>query len=208
MRDINVLVTFGSNAGDVLEILAQAGANAMLTCKASQAEYNWATHLLIPGGPDVDPAYYGQQERHVNSLNPERDRLESMLVDQALLDKKPLMGICRGHQMIAVIAGGQLYQDIAIETGRKHSGSHHLIESPKNAQLRGLIGGWTWVNSYHHQAVSKMPRGWRIGAVSMDGIIESIYHPALPVVSVQWHPELMVRSQMFGVKLFEFFLSL
>lgn len=151
--------------------------------------YRWATHILLPGGADIHPAYYSEPITHSRPVEPDRDEVEYQLAAWALEDGKPIMGICRGHQMICVAAGGNLHQDIAAETHTRHNRYTHLNQT--YGQQIGGFGGWLVVNSFHHQAVKQVPAGWQVTATSTDGLIESISHPNLPVVSVQWHPEML-----------------
>ena len=177
--------------------------------KTLAKQYARATHILIPGGADIHPKFYN--ESVVNALpgNMERDIIESALVRTALSEGKPLMGICRGHQMITVVAGGSLYQDLGIEFDeetRSHRGERHDIETRNHTKLAKILGRWVpAVASYHHQAVKRVPKGWHVAAVSEDGVIEAIEHPRLPVISVQWHPEAMYGATS-SVRLFEAFL--
>lgn len=201
---IRVLLTQGSNTARIQQLLTRLGADVgiLVNSDKEKVAYAWATHVLIPGGPDIDPAYYDEPNRLVETTSPERDWLESGIVDKALLDKKPLMGICRGHQMIAVMAGGTLYQDISVEAGVHPHRSYHAVDVRHSKVFRALFNSsFGVVNSYHHQAVRDVPKGWKAIAHGRDGIIESISNPNYPVISVQWHPELLydkASQQLFA----------
>src|SRR5262249_23141354 len=172
-------------------------------------QYARATHILIPGGADIHPKFYNESVTNALPGNMERDIIESALVRTALSEGKPLMGICRGHQMITVVAGGSLYQDLGIEfeeEARLHRNSRHHVETRNHTKLAKILGHVVpMVASYHHQAVKRVPKGWVIAAVSEDGVIEAIEHPRKPVISVQWHPEAMAGATS-SVRLFEAFL--
>lgn len=206
----NVLITQGSWTEVIVQKLAALGAQVGVLSRSTQFDkaYRWADRVLLPGGADIHPDWYGQTLTHARPYAPERDRLEYDLADRCLQDHKPLMGICRGHQMIAVAAGGELFQDITACAGFEHNAPQHLVNLVSGSRLARLIGaGQIVANSYHHQAVSILPRGWRVAAMSRDAeIIEAIEHPHLPVISVQWHPE--VLNDAASRKLFQAFLEL
>ena len=186
-----VLTTQGSYTTEIHDLLTELSAKVHILASGDNLRlaYDQATHVLIPGGADIDPRLYGEKRTWARPVAPDRDAVESELVSWALAEGKPLMGICRGHQMIAAMAGGKLYQDIASDAKVLHSNFYHRIRLDTRSRLAGAVGGWSLVNSYHHQAVRVVPPGWRVAAESFDAVIEAIEHPRLPVVSVQWHPE-------------------
>lgn len=203
-----VLMTQGSFTQEIRIRLRGLGARVRVLAPDDDVEalYARATHVLIPGGADIDPALYSEKVTWARPGAPYRDAVEARLVRWALAGGKPLMGICRGHQMIAAIAGGKLYQDIASDTDVFHSAQYHRIRFDTRSRLATAVGGWGLVNSYHHQAVRIAPPGWRVVGESFDAIIEAIEHPHLPVVSVQWHPE--VLQDTASLRLFAQFLAL
>lgn len=206
----NVLLTQGSWTEQIAQRLALMGAQVGILTRADRLSkaYAWADRVLLPGGADIHPDWYGQTLTHARPYAPDRDRLEYDLADRCLQDRKPLMGICRGHQMIAVAAGGELFQDIAACAGVQHDSPQHLVNLVSGSRLARLLGaGQIIANSYHHQAVSVVPKGWRVAAMSRDAeVIEAIEHPHLPVISVQWHPEVLTDNA--SQRLFNAFLQL
>lgn len=152
--------------------------------------------LVLGGGADVNPTYYGEPKVHasVTDQSRQRDRVEWVLVRRALAARIPTLGICRGHQMLAVAAGATLVQDVVYlgYTDRDHRKGTHPIEF-MDGPLGKLIGFMQVVNSYHHQAVANVPVGWTTAAVSDDGLIEAMYHPGF--LGVQWHPERLCGSR-------------
>lgn len=144
------------------------------------------------GGADIDPSLYGE-ENLFSYPSKERDRKEIQHFWDAVKARRPILGICRGHQLIAALRGGSLWQDITIQKGVRHAFNHKV-------RLFGLFRKTFGeeviiVNSLHHQAVKKVPRGGIVGAVCPDGLIEALYYPPSeeypPMVGVQWHPEMM-----------------
>lgn len=202
-----VLMTHGSWTNEIIRALQAHGARVHVADDVAQMEnlYDRCTHVLIPGGADIDPAFYGEQITYANPYAPDRDCLEFQLVARALSECKPIMGICRGHQMLAVAAGGTLYQDLQRQRKGAHAPTHNAYLTPK-AQLAKLLGATLTVNSYHHQAIKKLPAGFNVAALAHDGTIEAIESPQYPVISVQWHPEVLRDAS--SEKLFRAFLAL
>ena len=170
-----------------------------------------ADGIIIGGGEDVNPALYGKPEFLVDcgKVDDFRDSIESVLIQFALSNDIPLLGICRGQQIINVVAGGTLIPDLpTYKPGpiihRNESDSAHTIYAEAGSWLTGLIGQDTvWVNSRHHQAVDEVSQKFRIAAYAPDGVIESIeirheeHHPFAK--AVQWHPESLYDSLSYSI---------
>lgn len=202
MGKAHVLMTAGSWTEEIRELLTGLGAGVHILAPGEKWEkaYRRATHVLIPGGADIHPREYGERNLWANPSAPERDAVELPLARRALAESKPLMGICRGHQVITVAAGGSLHQDIGRSLGVAHPHKPHAIRVYPRSRVGRVLGPVAWVNSYHHQAVKRGPVGWWVVAESKDGeVIEAIEHPRLPVISVQWHPEAMGDWELFEV---------
>ncbi len=148
--------------------------------------------LLLLGGGDIDPALFG--ERVVNDTvkaDVARDRLEIALIQQFAAAGKPIFGICRGIQILNVALGGTLVQDLPAQRGIDHSnGRLHDVSTLTGSRTNALWGPRFTVNSYHHQAVGRLAPGLMATAVSEDGVIEAVEHKQLPLLAVQWHPEI------------------
>ncbi|MCC6802511.1 MAG: gamma-glutamyl-gamma-aminobutyrate hydrolase family protein [Anaerolineae bacterium] len=158
--------------------------------------------VLLPGGPDVDPAYYGEA-RHPQTriIDDARDTLELTLARWMYEDDRPLFGICRGHQVINVAFGGSLVQDIPseVETELAHDTPdtlprttiRHEVALAPDSRLASILGRTqVAVNSLHHQSVGRPAPGVVITGYSPDGIVEALEAPDKQfVLSVQWHPE-------------------
>ena len=156
--------------------------------------------IVLSGGADIDPEYLREEPLDCVSINPRRDAQELMLVRMALDRQIPVLGICRGIQMLAAALGGKLYQDIKTQHDREcieHSQTiarplpSHEVNLDKDSLLYRLFGKERLaVNSFHHQAVKEVPAGFRVTAVAPDGIIEGMESTAFrPILGVQWHPE-------------------
>jgi len=127
---------------------------------------------------------------------PLRDAFEIALLDAAVGAGLPVLGICRGPQLINIAAGGTLHQHLPehAATDGPPDATPHTVATVEGSQLRQMYGPEVAVNSLHHQAVDQLGEGYVATAHSPDGIIEGIEHTDLPILAVQWHPELMTGS--------------
>ncbi len=163
-----------------VEALALAGAEAA-------GGETGCSGLLLPGGGDLDPALYGQAPQGCDPPDPERDRREIALCRKFLAEGKPILGICRGAQVIAAALGGSLLQHV--EGHDRLDGVDRLHETRTAGLLLRLYGPEAVVNSAHHQAIDCLPPDCRLLQISVDGVVEAFCHNTLPVLGVQWHPE-------------------
>lgn len=171
--------------------------------------------LLLSGGEDPDPVLYGQSPRQgLGTVIRERDDLEIALVHSMMADCKPILGICRGIQLLNVAFHGTLYQDLASHwsgeiqhqqrAARNHR-SHALTVAPES-RLQRALGGVSSLrcNSFHHQAVDAVGEGLAAAAWDEEGLVEAVEHQQAPfVVGVQWHPENLWREDAAQFGLFQ-----
>ena len=185
--------------------------------------YNLTDGLLLSGGGDVDPAHYRQPvHTTTHDVQPDRDRIELTLTRWAAAGGKPLLGICRGIQVMAVAMGGTLVQDIAArkpEAGRHdyyyrndgHARDYlaHTVTLSPDSPLARILGAATLpVNSLHHQAIDTLPPPCRVVGCAPDGVPEAIDLPGHPFFcGVQWHPEELVAGQEAARRLFAAFVD-
>ncbi|MDR1556679.1 MAG: gamma-glutamyl-gamma-aminobutyrate hydrolase family protein [Tannerellaceae bacterium] len=174
--------------------------------------------LIITGGKDVNPLWYKEEPiRQLEEVDPLRDEYELKLIKLATDRNIPLLGICRGEQLINVAFGGTLYQDIPSQRTGVNSVKHvqkmpgeyasHFVSVAADSQLGAIIGaGKLGVNTFHHQAVKDVAPGFRAVAYSTDSVVEAIEAwPERPVSGVQWHPEALVSGgDTTMLKLFTF----
>lgn len=156
--------------------------------------------IIFTGGPDVRPSIFGEEIiPSCGEINDERDAFELKLYELALTLDIPMLGICRGAQVMNIGAGGNIYQDIYCESGTrlvhhtldKKAAFHEITLSQNDfARRLGFSEERFTVNSYHHQSVKALGKGYEALAFSDDGLIEAIYMPSHRfAVGVQWHPE-------------------
>ena len=150
--------------------------------------------LLLPGGGDLDPRHFGQPLLDCRGLDPERDLRELDLISRFLTAGKPILGICRGMQVLNVSLGGTLFQHIEGHSAQDGADRLHPVRTCRNSFLDRLYGRRFTVNSAHHQAVDRPGAGLRMVQWSEDGIAEAMEHRTLPVWGVQWHPERLAES--------------
>lgn len=177
--------------------------------------------LLIAGGQDVAPEVYGEAAPEavalVGETCPERDRMEAALLPLALERDLPVLGICRGIQVINALLGGTLWQDLPAQrpSGVEHHGAPpydvpvHTVEVAAGTPLAEAIGsGEHAVNNYHHQAVRELAPGLEVMAVSPDGLVEALWRPASAFLwAVQWHPEFAHRVDEASRQIFSAFVE-
>ena len=169
--------------------------------------------LLLPGGGDMDPKFYGQERIPAcGEPNLLRDAAEPLLLRAFLAADKPVLGICRGIQVMNAALGGDLYQDIKPFEHLPHNGHWakvHTVTVRRGTLLSRILGQDTvLVNSQHHQAVDRVAPGFTLAALSEDGIVEAIEKPdAGFCLGVQWHPEWLSDADPAMQGLFDAFVN-
>lgn len=173
--------------------------------------------LILCGGSDIHPRYYGQEINGAFGCDESRDAAEFALADAFIKAGKPVLGICRGAQLLNIYFGGSLHQHIGhyMQHRSDEGDAVHDAIAAEGSVLYDLYGGHFRINSKHHQALNRIGEGLRVTMVAEDEFqtVEAIEHESLPVIAVQWHPERMTCSRrredtVDGMPVFRHFLKM
>ncbi len=204
-----------------LEGLQEAGATPVILSLTEDREeiehlVDICDGILLTGGHDVDPSVYGEEALNGTVLCCKaRDNMERIVLEDAMQKDKPILGICRGIQLINALLGGTLYQDLP--TQHPSDINHHQtppydvpvhdVFIKKDSPLYDCLGSdRISVNSYHHQAVKDVAPCLEVMAESEDGIVEALYKPFYRFLwAVQWHPEFSYKKDDNSRKIFKAF---
>lgn len=198
-------------AGAVSVILPPAQDEQTVALMLSRAD-----GLILPGGPAMDSRFFNQKMHPAcNASYPELDTFQIILVNLAVELKMPLLGICRGAQVVNVALGDSLIHDIPshmpqscvvhMQTVFSNDMDHEVRFDP-GSRLYHLFGESIRFNSRHHQSIDAPGRGLRITAWAPDGVVEGAEHESLPIDLVQWHPELLMHKNNDMLPLFNQFI--
>lgn len=193
---------------DYLKAVESSGGLPIILSYTNHNDFIQLLHLidgiLFSGGGDIDPLLFGEEAiKESGEICPLRDTFEIELCKAALKQNMPLLGICRGIQILCAASGGSIYQDISQQGSRnKHMQQAprfyptHTIKINQSTKLHSILQCDTLtINSFHHQSIKKAGKEFQISAVSPDGVIEAIEHIKNDyAIGVQWHPESMVTQ--------------
>lgn len=170
--------------------------------------------LLLPGGGDICPSFFQQSVIDTRKSDPDLDRAQFHILYQFFHAHKPILGICKGMQLINVFFGGDLKQHLETEDLHQWNGADqwHATTAKKDALLERLYGTHFKVNSAHHQSIDHLGLDLDIIQYAADGVPEALCHKHLPICGVQWHPERMCLAYkkygaIDGTVLFHWFLN-
>lgn len=147
--------------------------------------------LLLPGGGDITPAFFGQKNKGSRNIDTELDILQIQALDYFVRQKKPVLGICKGMQLINIYFGGSMIQDLPTAASHEYckKDQYHSSHILPGSHLYQLYGSDVMINSAHHQGIDLPGRLLEVTQTAEDGVIEGIEHRKLPILGVQWHPE-------------------
>lgn len=205
----------------ILSVIRAGGIPFIIPCTTVDdvidAQLDQIDALILSGGQDVDPIHYGEEPlKALGAIFPDRDYFDMKLIEGALERKLPIMGICRGYQVMNVYFGGTLYQDLSYQENAviKHdqvdqpSLPTHTAILEKNQFLYKIFEEEKIrVNSFHHQTVKKLGEGLEVAAVAPDGVLEAYACPSKKIYAMQFHPEMLLEKYEGFAKIFEFFVK-
>ena len=204
-----ILICANQKVENYVRAVELAGGEAVTEPSLDACQYDG---LLLCGGNDVHPKYYGQEINGARDFDNERDEREIAIANAFTSTGKPILGICRGMQLLNVILGGTLIQDIEEkETHSPAKDGDRVHKAASYGFLKELYGESFVINSCHHQALDKLGDGLRVSACC-DSIIEGVEHESKPYFGVQFHPERMCQSLCQegvsdGLKIFTLFIN-
>ena len=169
--------------------------------------------LIFPGGGDITPAFFGEKDRGSRSIDTELDILQLQALEYGIQRRIPVLGICKGMQIVNVGLGGSIIQDLPTADYHRYLGTdqYHEARNLPGSFLHRLYGETMVVNSAHHQGLGRLGKGLQVvSRCPSDQCIEGICHESLPILGVQWHPERLdpAKTKATGTVLLSYFLSL
>lgn len=184
--------------------LHRAGANAVrLTPKRGVIPTN-LDGIVISGGDDIDQSLYLPVNDEKAPVNPERDRFEIMALEKLLPHQLPILGICRGAQLLNVVLGGSLHPELSslrkLTSNKRVLLPRKVLKVEPDSQLRDILGDSECrINSLHHQAINRLGEGMVVSGRDLDGIVQAVESPSHVFrMGVQWHPEYLPQLAQQG----------
>ena len=213
MKNIRILLSSGSSATNYENAIRGVGGEPT-AIYAPEVDTSY-DGLILCGGSDVHPKHYGEEIAGSVGIDEKRDAAEFALLKAYVEAGKPVLGICRGCQLINVFFGGSLYQHLPEYAMHQGVGGDaiHQVTATEGSILHGLYGDTFAVNSSHHQAVKDLGADLRATAYWNNQYVEAYEHLTLPIFAVQWHPERMCFGNarpdtVDGAGIFEQFIDL
>ncbi len=204
---MKILLLANQKSENYINFVESCGAEAMLNEDTTDCD-----GLIICGGNDIHPSYYGEDVKGSRDIDIERDKREFEIAKKFLETGKPILGICRGHQLLNIILGGTLIQNLSNASDHMQINgidSVHTVKANPRSALFNIYSDYFFVNSSHHQAIKDLGEGLIVTAYAMDGTVEAVEHMSKPYIGVQFHPERMNTDKTEnGLEIFKYFIDL
>lgn len=211
MRTPHILISTGGGDPVNYETALQlvGGIPVSRYCPPTEPLYDG---LILAGGGDIDPVLIGEENQGSYDIDRRRDEAELALIEAYRKKNRPILGICRGHQMVNIALGGRLRQDLGstllwFHKTAPHEGGGdalHRIYTKEGSQMAALYGPAAMVNSFHHQVLDAPGDGMQVTAWTESGLMEAAEHSVLPIFTVQFHPERMGEA---GLSIFRWLIE-
>lgn len=200
-----------AETANYVKYVQKAGAIPVVTLSLGEVARCHA--LLLPGGGDITPAFFGEKNHGSRNIDTELDIIQLQTLDLAVHKRMPILGICKGMQIINVGFGGTITQDLKTAALHKYDGGdqYHITMIQNSSPLHRLYGDSCIVNSAHHQGLNRLGAGLQaIQHCPLDHCVEAISHRFYPILGLQWHPERIDReiAKIDGTKIMSYFFSL
>lgn len=216
-KKVKILVAgYEHQCKNYVNALEHAGACPEIALELASFDINDYAGLLLPGGGDMNPILFGQADAGSRDIDDYLDACQLDILRCFVQAGKPVLGICRGFQVINVYFGGDLVQDmgklVAVHSGTDCDSVHDTI-ALEDSWLTRFYGTRFKTNSRHHQALGQMGEGLIPVQFAMDNTVEGLAHETLPIIGVQWHPERMSYGMrrtdtVDGAAVFLYFISM
>lgn len=212
-QNMKLLLLTKFNSQNYIDAVLSFGHEVLLECD----DLSEIDGLILCGGSDVHPRYYGEEIDGAVGIDEERDEREVPITLECIRRGIPILGICRGQQLLNAVLGGTLIQHLPNVEYHNKKGSDryitHEVRAERGSVFDRLFGETFTTNTSHHQAIGRLAVGLRATLCSTDGVIEGVEHETLPIIAVQWHPERMMLSfasdeMADGRRIFEYFFSM
>ena len=194
-------------------------ANALLHLGVESDTYYYALRQdydapILPGGGDIAPSFFHERDYASENVEEEIDYAQFELKTHFIAQGKPILGICKGIQLINVYFGGSVIQNLPTASVHAYQGGdqYHMIYTEEGSFLREIYGRAIITNSAHHQGIGMLGDKIRVAAYTKDNVIEGIWHEMMPIWGVQWHPERMCHKERNvyiadGYRVLEYFIG-
>lgn len=208
-----LIAGYAENCNNYVKAITLLGAVPVVSLDESASDE--FDGLILPGGGDIHPDFFGEEDMGSMEIDRPLDEKQFALLHKFVVSKKPVLGICKGLQVINVFFGGKVIQDLPTAHLHKSTGfdAIHMAKALPDSYIAKLYGTEFVTNSCHHQGNGLLGENLTAVMFTEDNVIEALCHDSLPIIGVQWHPERMCfdnkrEDTVDGSILLQYFLDL